>query len=105
MTDAETLLDSTEISARFSAEIQDVSETCKRQHAMLTDENIPEEDRERLEFLLEHSGIHAYRYEVMPDGSVIALWANDSTGEVKFKTFNDMEQASLWSPREERVEA
>jgi hypothetical protein len=46
-------------------------------------------------------GLHAYRYEVQPDGSCIAYWANDPSGEVKERTFDSLATASGWSPRDE----
>lgn len=47
-------------------------------------------------------GLHAYRYEQFDDGSVVALYVNDPSGQVKMKAFDDLETASLWSPRDER---
>lgn len=47
-------------------------------------------------------GLHAYRYEEMDDGSVVALYVNERDGNVKMKAFADIEEASLWSPRDER---
>jgi hypothetical protein len=46
-------------------------------------------------------GLHAYRFEVETDGSCIAFWANDPTGEVKQKEFASLELAGKWSPRDE----
>jgi len=50
----------------------------------------------------EHHGLHAYRYEEQDDGSVLAIYANDESGEIKLKAFEDIAAASLWSPRNER---
>jgi hypothetical protein len=102
-TDAETMVSGTDISEVFADAITDVSDHCKRGFEMLNDGDIPEADREALAQKLEDHGLHAYRYEVMDDESVVALYANDPSGEVKFKTFEDMAQASKWSPRDERV--
>jgi plasmid stabilization system protein ParE len=49
-----------------------------------------------------HHGLHAYRYEEQSDGSVLAIYANDEKGKIKLKAFENMQEASLWSPREER---
>lgn len=49
----------------------------------------------------EWHGFHAYRYEIMDDASVIALYAL-KPGELKIKAFPNMMEASKWSPREER---
>jgi hypothetical protein len=56
----------------------------------------------RLKHTHEHHGLHAYSYEELGDGSVVALWANDEAGDVKTKAFASMEEASLWTPRDER---
>lgn len=50
--------------------------------------------------------IHAYRYEVLADGSVVALYALESgvreSGPVVLaKAFPDMAAASRWTPRNE----
>lgn len=50
-----------------------------------------------------YHGLHAYRYETCDDGSVVALWSNSATGELNMNAFPDLETASLWSPRDERV--
>lgn len=47
-------------------------------------------------------GFHAYRYEVCSDGSVVALYVTDESEQVQMKAFESMEEASLWSPRQER---
>jgi hypothetical protein len=49
----------------------------------------------------EWHGFHAYRYEILSDGSVIALYATEPEN-LKIKAFADMTEASLWSPRDER---
>lgn len=47
-------------------------------------------------------GFHAYRYEVCSDGSVVALYVTDTEPNVQMMAFASMEEASLWSPRDER---
>jgi hypothetical protein len=49
----------------------------------------------------EWHGFHAYRYEILSDGSVVALYAMQPD-ELKIKAFADMTEASKWSPRDER---
>jgi len=56
-----------------------------------------------LHFRHRTQGLHAYRYEVQDDGSCLAIYANDASGEIKMKAFPDIETASLWSPRDERL--
>jgi hypothetical protein len=56
---------------------------------------------QRLADKMEWHGFHAYRYEILGDGSVIALWSA-MPGELKIKAFSDMQEASRWSPRSER---
>lgn len=55
-----------------------------------------------LEHRATHHGLHAYRYEECDDGSVVALYANDADGTIKMKAFSDIDEASAWSPRDER---
>jgi len=59
------------------------------------------QDKEILLDRAKWHGIHAYRYEILDDGSVIALYSHEP-GELKIKAFDDMEDASNWSPRDER---
>lgn len=46
-------------------------------------------------------GFHAYRYEVMEDDSVIAIWTKE-VGHLHVRAFDDMKEASAWSPRDEK---
>lgn len=50
--------------------------------------------------------LHAYRYEILGDGSVAAVYAidpdiQDGVPSVKVKVFPTMELASQWTPRDE----
>lgn len=74
---------------------QEVSIVCRKGHADA--EVIPALARKRVTH-----GLHAFRYEVLEDGSCVALWANDPAGTVKIKAFSSLQEASLWTPREER---
>jgi hypothetical protein len=69
----------------------------------LTDDsgNAVMEDHPLIQRANDH-GLHAYRYEPCEDGSIVAVYANDAEGTVKMKPFDNIESASLWSPREER---
>jgi hypothetical protein len=51
----------------------------------------------------QYHGLHAYRYEQMDDGSVVALYVNDRSLEVKALAFDTLAEASAWSPRDERA--
>lgn len=74
---------------------QEVSSVCRKGHA---DAEIhPVLARKRLTH-----GLHAFRYEVLEDGSCVALWANDPKGTVRIKAFPSLQEASLWTPRSER---
>jgi hypothetical protein len=70
----------------MTAAAKEVSAVCKRAYEQHPDKT---------------EGLHAYRYEVNKDGSCTAYWANDPTGKVKTKKFDSLEEASLWSPRDE----
>lgn len=48
-----------------------------------------------------NQGIHAYRYEEMPDRSVVAIYVKNDDLTPKMKAFADIEEASAWSPRDE----
>lgn len=74
-----------------------VSKVCKEGFAKL--ESAPEDDP--IHTVHKNHGLHAYRYEIMPDGSSVVLYANDPAGKVKMKAFDTHEEASQWSPREE----
>lgn len=46
-------------------------------------------------------GLHNYRYEPCSDGSIVAVYVKGENAEVRMKAFETIEEASLWSPREE----
>lgn len=46
-------------------------------------------------------GLLNYRYEQQDDGSVVALYVKGRNSTVKMKAFPNIEEASLWSPRDE----
>lgn len=62
------------------------------------------DEDDHLRFVHDNHGLHAYRYEVLDDDSVVALYANDPSGEVKVKAFESLAEASKWSPRQLRNE-
>jgi len=57
---------------------------------VLNDENKDMEDFDK--------DLHAYRYEELDDGSVVAIWGRKQ-GELNYKAFANMQEASAWSPR------
>lgn len=70
---------------------------------MLTDEaGNPVMEDHPLAHIAEHHGLHAYSYEPCSDGSIVAIWSNDTEGTIQLKAFANIEEASLWSPRDER---
>jgi hypothetical protein len=69
---------------------------------LVDNEGNPVMRRHPLHHNAEHHGLHAYRYEVLSDDSVIAIYANDPSGQIKLKSFANLETASFWSPRNER---
>ncbi len=89
---------------QYADAISEVSEACKRGWAFLDeDSEIEPEARALLEEKAENHGLHAYRYIALDDGSVLAIFANDPSGDVKFKAFPSMDEAQEWSPRDERA--
>jgi hypothetical protein len=111
-TKAEKLEKSTKVPANLQEAANEVSSTIKegfRQldiHRSLDENQLQDPDarrgKEALEFAYKHHGLHAYRYENLDDGSCIALWSNTPDGIVKIKAFKDIQEASQWSPRDER---
>lgn len=69
---------------------------------VLDENDNPVLDQHPLLHALAHHGLHAYRYEECDDGSVVALYANTKTANLKMKAFDSIEEASQWSPRNER---
>jgi hypothetical protein len=59
--------------------------------------NTDDHDREVIDA---RGGMHAYRYEIMEDDSVIAIWTKE-VGHLNIRAFDDMREASAWSPRDE----
>jgi hypothetical protein len=97
---AESITTEVQLPVELYPAMEEVREVCKRNFVLL--ETAPEETKEKLEFIHEHHGLHAYRYIQMSDGSILALWANDPSGDIKFKAFPNMDEATVWSPRDER---
>jgi hypothetical protein len=102
MSQADKIVKSGELPAKLDGAAEEVSELCQQGWSHLENEEIPEETRALLQEKADNHGLHAYRYEELDDGSVVAIYANDPNGDVKFKAFDSMEEASKWSPRDER---
>lgn len=94
-TSAEKAVASGKVPSNLAERAEEVSATCAQGH---TDADSSEELAQKRE---DH-GLHAYSYEQMGDGSVLALWANDADGTVQMKAFADIDEASKWTPRDER---
>lgn len=92
---AEEIVSKGKLPKEWSDAADEVSGLCQQAHANA-------ENDELLASKKENHGLHAYRYETCDDGSVVALYANDADGEVKMKAFSSIEEASAWSPRDER---
>lgn len=71
-------------------------------YALTDDQGNPVLDDHPLIHREKHHGLHAYRYEPCSDGSVVAFYVNERNGAIKMKAFASIEEASQWSPRDER---
>ena len=99
MTEAEKAENAQLVPLHLEAAAEDVLRQIKESY-----KSLDVAEPEVLQYLLskrDWHGFHAYRYEILGDGSVIALYAL-KPGELKIKAFSDMVEASNWSPREER---
>jgi len=97
-TQAEQIVESGAVPGEWEDGAEEVRAACKQAHASLDDVDVSDPVHE----VAANHGLHAYRYEVCDDGSVVALWANTKRADLKLKAFENMEEASLWSPRDER---
>lgn len=102
MSQADKVVKTGELPAKFDGAVEEVSELCRQGWSHLENEEVSQDTRAILKEKAKNHGLHAYRYEELDDGSVVAIYANDPSGEVKFKAFDSMEEASAWSPRDER---
>lgn len=116
MTSAEKIVESNRVPDSWDAGSQEVTDLVKKAYSDLAHINsvIAEETPgdhtrnyavEQDLFLnkVNNHGLHAYRYEVCDDESVVALYANDESATLKMKAFPDMATASAWTPRDEFV--
>lgn len=92
-TQAEKVVDSGKVPASLEKRADEVSEMCKAAHKFKA--NVPEDHIIHMK-----NSLHAYSYEIMDDGSVVALFANTADGKVKMLAFDDIGEASKWSPRD-----
>lgn len=108
MTKAEKIAQSGNIPSEWDESAEHVRQTCKQAFETLNTGKNADGDviepaaMEMLQHRAEHHGLHAYAYQTCDDGSVVALYANTKTANLKLAAFTDMESASRWSPRDER---
>lgn len=96
MTQAEEIVESNKFPSReWEDGADEVSAFCQEAYRAA-------KNNEELAAVADNHGLHAYRYELCGDDSVIAIYANDPEGTIKLKAFPSLEEASLWSPRDER---
>lgn len=97
MTKAEEIVKSGKIPDKWIDKAGEVTGACKDGWMHLESEPEDGELHQRLMGRVPH----AYCYMEAGDGSIVALWANTKTGNVKMKAFENIEEASRWSPRDE----
>lgn len=115
MTEAQKIVEKHQVPANWQDGANEVTDLVKKAYSDLAHINsvLAEEtpadptrnyEEEHAIFMnkVENHGLHAYRYEVCDDGSVVALYANDESAKIKMRAFANMEMASAWSPRDER---